>query len=574
MRRTLILRVRFIGGIFVLGALLLVVRLYFLQVIHGNDYKKQAVAEYVEQSPEVGDRGNIFFTTKDGELVSAAVMQTGWRVAIDPQELKDPASVYDKLNAITPIDKTRFFNDAAKTTDPYEEVGFNVSDTAGDAIAALDITGVILAADQWRFYPAADLASQALGFVGYSGTSTVKVGVYGLERSWQSTLAETSSGLYVNPFAEIFTNIESLVSTDPSAHQGSIVTSIEPNVQSQLEKTLADVMKTYSPDFAGGIIMDPHTGEIYAIGGEPSFDPNNYGDVANPEDYQNKLVEGRYELGSIMKPLTMAAGIDSGAVTAATTYNDTGCITVSTYKVCNYDLKARGVIPMQQILSQSLNVGASWVATKTGYPTFTKYMNAYGFGQKTNIDLPNEVTGDLSNLGTGNGPAVNYDTAAFGQGIAVSPIEMVRALSALANGGVLPNPHVVTGIKYESGLTRSIDPGQGPRVLSATTTSIVTNMLITVFDDSLLNGALKQQHYSFAAKTGTAQIPMPGGGYYPGDIYLHSFFGYFPAHNPRFIIFLFAWKPVGQEYASATLAQPFMDIAQFLINYYNIPPDR
>jgi cell division protein FtsI/penicillin-binding protein 2 len=209
-----------------------------------------------------------------------------------------------------------------------------------------------------------------------------------------------------------------------------------------------------------------------------------------------------------------------------------------------------------------------------GYPTQTKYMKSYGFGEKTGIDLPNEVAGDLSNLDNGTAPAVNYDTAAFGQGITVSPIEMIRALSALANGGVLPNPHLVTGIRLESGVTRSIDPGQGPRVLSATTTAIVTGMLETVFDDALLNGKLKQQHYTFAAKTGTAQIPMPGGGYYPGDVYLHSFFGYFPASNPRFIIFLFAWKPVGQEYASATLAQPFMNIAQFLINYYNIPPDR
>jgi len=201
-------------------------------------------------------------------------------------------------------------------------------------------------------------------------------------------------------------------------------------------------------------------------------------------------------------------------------------------------------------------------------------MNAYGFGEKTGIDLPNEVTGDLSNLGHGTESAVNYDTASFGQGISVSPIEMIRALSALANNGVLPNPHVVTGIKYDSGITRSIDPGEGPRVLSATTTAIVTGMLENVFDNSLLNGALKQQHYTFAAKTGTAQIPMPGGGYYPGDTYLHSFFGYFPASNPKFIVFLFAWKPQGQEYASATLAQPFNQIAQFLINYYNIPPDR
>jgi len=286
------------------------------------------------------------------------------------------------------------------------------------------------------------------------------------------------------------------------------------------------------------------------------------------------MVTGRYELGSIMKPLTMAAGLDSGAITLGTTYNDRGCITVSTYKICNFDLKPRGVIPMQEILSQSLNVGVSFVADTTGHETFSKYFRAFGLGQKTGIDLPDEVTGDLSPLGNGNGPAINYDTAAYGQGIAVSPIEMVRALSALANDGILPNPHVVTAVKYDSGITRTISIPAGTQVLKPHTASTVTNMLVKVFDKDLLKGSLKQEHYSIAAKTGTAQIPKPGGGYYPPGTYLHSFFGYFPAHDPKFIVFLFTIEPHGQTYASATLARPFMDIAQFLINYYNIPPDR
>jgi stage V sporulation protein D (sporulation-specific penicillin-binding protein) len=572
MRRSFIIRARILCGFFVVVALLLVVRLYFVQVVHGAEYQNQAVAQYVAPDSDTDNRGNIFFTTKDGQLVSAAVMQSGWRIAINPQSIVNPQSVYAQLNAITPIDNQRFFTDAAKKSDPYEEVALRVDDNAAAKIRAKKIPGVLLVADQWRFYPGGDLAAQAIGFVGYQGNT--KTGVYGLEKEWQDTLAQTSSGLYVNPFAEIFTNVQSALATDPSAHQGSIVTSIEPSVQAQLQKTLEGVMQQYGPQFAGGIVMDPHTGEIYAMAGTPSFDPNNYGSVADPIDFEDRLVQGRYEMGSIMKPLTMAAGIDSGAVTTATTYDDKGCITVSTYQICNFDFKPRGVIPMQQILSQSLNVGASWVATQTGYPIFTRYMKAYGLGQKTGIDLPNEVTGDLSNLDDGQGPPVNFDTASFGQGITVSPIEMIRALAVLANNGQLPNPHVVTGIKYESGITRSIDPGQGPQVLKPSTTATVTGMLETVFDKALLNGKLKMDHYSFAAKTGTAQIPMPGGGYYPGDTYLHSFFGYFPASNPKFIIFLFAWKPHGQKYASATLAQPFMNIAQFLINYYNIPPDR
>ena len=151
---------------------------------------------------------------------------------------------------------------------------------------------------------------------------------------------------------------------------------------------------------------------------------------------------------------------------------------------------------------------------------------------------------------------------------------MARALSSLANGGVLPSPHIVSAIQYESGIVRAVPVAPGVRVMATSTANTVTNMLIQVYDTALKKGALKQEHYSIAAKTGTAQIPAKGGGYLPPGTYLHSFFGYFPAHDPKFIIFLFAFKPHGQEYASATLADPFLNMAQFLINYYNLPPDR
>jgi cell division protein FtsI/penicillin-binding protein 2 len=567
-----VLRTRLLSGAFILFALLLIIRLYFVQIVDSDRYERDAKAQYAEQNPDTADRGNIYFTSKDGSLVSAAVMQTGWRIAILPKDVKDAEDVYARLNAITPVDRQRFFASAKKLDDPYEDVAFRISDESATEIRAQKLPGVLLVADQWRFYPGRELAAQTLGFVGYSGDS--KRGVYGLEKSWDGTLSETGSELYVNPFAEIFANLQAAVSLDPAAHEGSIITSIEPSIEGQLEKTLREVMDTYTPKQVGGIVMEPKSGKIIALGVQPSFDPNTYNMVDSIGVFTNPLVEGRYELGSIMKPLTMASAIDSGAVTPQTTYDDTGCIVVSTYKICNYDGKARDVVPMQQVLSQSLNVGASFVATKTGYPVFTRYLRSLGFGDKTGIDLPNEVVGDLSQLGEGRGPAVNYDTAAFGQGIAVSPIEMTRALATLANRGTLPNPHVVTAVKYKSGITRSLEPGSGPQVYSASTTETVTRMLVEVFDKGLLNGELKMEHYTVAAKTGTAQIPKAGGGYIPGDVYVHSFFGYFPAYDPRFIVFLFAIEPHGQKYASATLAHPFADIAKYLINYYDIPPDR
>ncbi|MBI5470026.1 penicillin-binding protein 2 [Candidatus Kaiserbacteria bacterium] len=566
------LRIRALGAVSVLIALLLLVRLYFVQIVHGADYRDDASAQYVSHSPDTETRGSIFFTTKDGDHPTAAQMNSGWRIAIKPADIVDARATYDEIASKITLDRDRFFSSAAKKDDPYEEVAFRVKDAAAQAIRAKKLPGVLLVQDQWRFYPAAELSAQTIGFVGYQGNT--KTGVYGLERYYNDTLAEHVSGKQMNPYAEIFANAGALFTNDSIDSLGgaSIVTSIEPSVERELEDTLDGVMKTYTPRLAAGIVMDPTTGEVVALGVRPSYNPNTYNLVSDARVFSNPLVEGRYEMGSIMKALTMAAGIDTGAVTPETTYNDTGCITKSKRQVCNYDFRGRGVVSMQEVLNQSLNVGASFVADTMGHAVFARYVHAYGLGDKTGIDIPSEVMGDISSIDRNSD--VDFASASFGQGIAVSGIEMIRALSALANGGKLPSPHIVTAIRYQSGVTRAIPVAASVQVLKPESVDTVTDMLVKVYDNALLKGALKQVHYSIAAKTGTAQIASPGGGGYYSDRFLHSFFGYFPAHQPRFIVFLFAVEPHGAEFASATLARPFLDIAKFLINYYDIPPDR
>jgi len=561
-------RARVLSALFILAAILLMTRLYFVQIIHGEQYRKSALGQYVANVRDTEERGSIFFREKDGDLVAAALMQSGWRLAIAPKEITDPEAVFEKLS-FAGVDRERFFVSAAKTADPYEEVGFRISDEVAEEIRAQKIPGVILVQDQWRYYPAASSGAHAVGFVGYKGDR--KVGVYGLESSYEKTLAKSSSGLYVNPFAEIFINVGAAISENPAEGYGSIITSIEPRVQARLEETLDTVMKTYTPKSAGGIIMDPRTGEIVAIAVRPGFDPNTY-NTADVSVFRNLLVENVYEMGSIFKPLTVATGIDTGAITPETTYEDRGCIEKSGKKICNYDGKARGVVDMQQVLNQSLNIGASFIEGRIGHNVFREYMHAFGLGEKTGIDLPNEATGLVRSIDRGYD--VDYASASFGQGIAVTGVEMIRALAALANEGVLPSPHVVIDIKLESGIVRSVTPAKGQRVLKPETVQTVSDMLVKVFDEALLGGVLRQEHYSIAAKTGTAQIALPRGGGYYEDRFLHSFFGYFPAHDPEFIVFLIAVEPHGAQFASATLARPFLDITKYLINYYDIPPDR
>jgi cell division protein FtsI/penicillin-binding protein 2 len=270
----------------------------------------------------------------------------------------------------------------------------------------------------------------------------------------------------------------------------------------------------------------------------------------------------------------MAAGIDVDAVSPRTTYTDKGCIKKSDATLCNFDLKGRGVVDMQEVLSQSLNTGVSFVVDKMGNERFGEYVKKFSLGEETGVDLPNEAAGNIDSLFVRGAADVDFASASFGQSIAVTPIAMIRALSALANDGKLPEPHIVKSVRYETGVVRDVAQAQQAQVLKPETAATVTEMLVKVYDDALLEGELKQEHYSIAAKTGTAQIAQPGGGGYYKDRYLHSFFGYFPAHDPKFIVLLYALEPHGEMYASRTLARPFNDLAKFLINFYNLPPDR
>jgi len=562
-------RITVISLFILLVALIFIGRLYYVQIVLGSDFTSKADRQYVQSNYDYYDRGSIFFQTKDGDLVSAATLKTGFIVAINPKLIGDPQTLFDKLSSTISIDKTVFFTKASKKQDPYEEITRRVEPEKATAIQKLKLPGVEVYKERWRFYPGNSMAAHGLGFVAYKDNDLG--GRYGLERYYEDTLKRNNDSVYVNFFAEIFSNIKKGISSGQSL-EGDVVTSIEPTVEAFLEQELKKVIENWSSDFAGGIIMNPMNGEIIAMAINPSFDPNNLQDQKNSRVFSNELVEGSYEMGSIIKPLTMAAGIDAGVVTENTRYNDTGSLTLNNRTISNYDGRARGWITMQDVLNQSLNVGAAFVEQKLGNQNFAKYMLSFGLGQETGIDLPNETHGQVENLKSPRD--IEYVTASFGQGIALTPIETIRALAILGNGGVLVNPHIGVRINYKIGGSKKIDGGVTKQVLKKETGEEITRMLVHVVDTSLLNGKVKIDNYSVAAKTGTAQISKGGGKGYYEDRYLHTFFGYFPAYNPKFIIFLFNYYPKGAKYASETLTYPFIDITKFLLNYYQIPPDR
>jgi cell division protein FtsI (penicillin-binding protein 3)/stage V sporulation protein D (sporulation-specific penicillin-binding protein) len=316
--------------------------------------------------------------------------------------------------------------------------------------------------------------------------------------------------------------------------------------------------------------MNPKTGEIVAMALYPSFDPNHFGKERDLGIFKNDLVESVYEMGSIIKPLTMAVGIDLGVVNAKTTYNDKGFVTSDNRTFYNFDKKGRGVITLQEALAKSLNTGFAFVVDKVGIEKFGEYFRSFEIGQKTDIDLPNEVAGLASNL---NSPRkIEYYTASFGQGIAFTPIGLTKAFASIANGGELVKPYVVKRYDYMIGGSKTVEPEIGKRVIKEDTARQVREMMVYNVDNSLFDGKAKNPRYSIGGKTGTAQIAENGK--YAEDRFLHSFVGFLPASDPKFLVFLYTVNPRGVRYSSETLAQPFIDTTKYLINYYQIPPDR
>lgn len=552
--------------------MLLIVRLYDIQVVEGSAYRDRAEGQYAALPAGSFDRGAIFFTPQDGPPIAAATVELGYTVALIPNQLTDAAAAYAALSQFIQVDGADFSEKASKKDDPYEVIAHRVPSAIGEAIRKADVEGVGVYPEAWRLYPGGGVAAHTVGFLGFGNGDTL-TGQYGLERFYNDVLVKPESGLAVNFFADIFAGIRTQLFSPGTASGGDVVTAIEPSVQTFLENVLGRYSAEWRPQEIGAIIMDPKTGAIVALATLPSFDPNALKDVDGAA-FSNRLVERVYEFGSIVKPLTIAAGIDAGVITPESVYADKGFSVYDGLRINNYDFHGRGnTTSVQQVLNESLNTGAAWVAVdRLGTDLFRSYFERYGLREETGIDLPNEAEPLTANLDSPR--TIEYATAAFGQGIAVTPVAMARALATLANGGNVPSPHVAISLRYPGFPSKKLGWAPERRALSAEAAETVTGMLVKVVDEALQGGSVKIPELSVAAKTGTAQIAKASERGYYDDRFLHSFFGYFPAYDAKFLVFLYAVAPQGARYASETWTAPFMETVRFLVSYYNIPPDR
>lgn len=525
----------------VYGALLF--RLFKLQVQESAVYVAKAGS--LVEGRLIADRGIVYFTDKNGTPSHAATNKDMARIYSVPEEIDDPLETAHRLAPYLGLDPEAMRTQFEKENDTYELLVKKANRETVRLVEELGIKGIYVQIVPERFYPFGGLASHVLGYVGPVKDERGEAGRYGVEELYDGTLAGTHG------------TIEGMTVIEPEAGK-SIRLTIDPNVQTESERILHDLIEEHGAKAGTVIVEDPKTGKILAMASYPGFDPNNY-QKESVSSFLNPATQAIYEPGSVFKVITMAAGIDAGVITPATKYEDRGSITVSGRKIQNWDLKAHGTVTMTNVIEQSLNTGAAYAAKLIGPERFRDYLMAFGFGDATGIDLPGEVTGDLKRLRPG-GPAVAFATASFGQGVAVTPIGLLRGIAVIANGGVLTRPYV----------NEELGTGTGNRVISETTAKQVTAMMVSAVDKAKV---AKIEGYAIAGKTGTAQVPdFEQGGY--SENVIHSFAGFGPVADPKFAILVKLDEPTGAPLAGATVVPAFRDLAQFLINYYHIPPDR
>jgi len=567
---------RFYTLIFFIGLIFAIVifRLFTLQVLKHSFYKTLAANQHQAFQTIYPSRGEIFMkdkhTNSDSRslLFPVAINKDFWTVYVVPKEIEKKEETVEKLSPLLGVDEGVLRERINKIDDPYEPLKSKVDEDTINKIKELNLKGIHFESENWRYFPANEMACQVIGFVGFDGDK--KVGRYGVEEYYEKELAGKVG--YVEARRDSLGQIISVddtILTQPEDGVDLILT-IDPNIQFFVEEKLKETIKQLQAPSGMIIIMEVKTGAIKAMASWPNFNPNKYNEVENPNLFLNPAISEAYEPGSIFKPITMAGALNEGVIEPNTTYEDKGFTEVDGQIIKNALEKAEGIQTMTQVLEKSLNSGAIFAQQKLGKDDFKKYVEKFGFGQKTGIDLSGEEKGNISNLKKNRN--VDYATASFGQGISVISIQLITALSAIANDGILLRPYMVEKIIYKNGEEKVTQPKEIRRVISSETASRLTAMMVSV----VKNGYSKKAGvpgYLIAGKTGTSQIPdLVNGGYTEETI--HTFGEFFPALNPQFSLLIKIDKPKGFAFSADSITPLAHQIAEYVLNYYEIPPSQ
>jgi stage V sporulation protein D (sporulation-specific penicillin-binding protein) len=545
-------------------------RIFYLQVSNSGYYQALAENQHEMEKEILPKRGEIFLTSKNsGQHLLAATNISKSLVFTVPKDISDKPNTAAKLARLLGITEQEVLDKIVKGNKNYTVIARQLTDDIAKAIAEQKMEGVHLEAETVRYYPEGSLASHVLGFVGYSGNQ--RVGQYGIEGRFEKNLSGSKGIIGVEKdLAGRWITFASRNLT-PAQDGESIYLTIDPAIQFKAQEVLARSIESHQATNGSVIVADPKTGAILAMANYPDFNPNAYSKISNLANFANQTVANDYEPGSIFKTITMAGAINEGKITPETTYEDFGEVQLDDYKIKNSDGKAHGVQNMNYVLEQSLNTGLVFVQKQLGQELFRKYAKDFGFGQQTKIELPGEARGNIENLNKKG--EVFFGTASYGQGITATPVQMIQAYTAIANGGKMMQPYIISKILHSNGFEEKTEPKIVQKVLEPKTAATVSAMLVNVVE----NGHGKRAGvpgYYIAGKTGTAQVPYADKAGYDPTKTIGSFIGYGPVDNPAFLMLVRIDNPKGVRFAESTAAPAFGEIAAFILNYLQIPPIR
>lgn len=545
---------------FLFIALGIVFRLYQLQILEGENYMAKAISQ-VKANPNLWNdwqvlRGKIYFQDKEKNLIPVALNKNFWQIYAVPKEIENREKSAQALAKLLDLEESDLLAKFSKPDDLFEIILKKTDEQTVEKVKNLNLKGIYFKEIVGRYYPYKELASQVIGFV--KDDELDFHGQYGLEKYYDDKLSTQSS-------LDNLLDLLSLGNLMGSRHNYDLVATIDFQIQKKAEELLTQGVKNWSAEGGSIIVMEPRTGKILALANYPNFDPNSYSNY--PLNYfLNPAVELTYEPGSVFKVITVAAGLETKKITRQTKYYDTGEVKVDDRVIKNWDLKAHGEQDVLGILAHSLNTGAVFLEKLIGHDLFHQMVINFGFSQKTGIDLPGEVKGNLNNLK--GFQDIHFATASFGQGIAVTPLALLNAISAIVNDGLLMKPYIVEKIiDTKTGEESLIQPSVQKRVLSEENARLLKGLMVESVE---INKLAKVAGYQIGGKTGTAQIAGKDGNYTEETI--HSFVGFGPAENPRFVILVKIDKPQGARFASLTAIPIFRELAKFILNYYEIPP--
>ncbi len=522
----------------------LIFNLYNLQIKKGLFFSTQAANQNKIAELLNPIRGNIYFIDKDNKEVPAALNKEFPIIYAVPKEIENPEETALKISSIVSKSSDDLKKILSKPDDLYELLVYKALEEQVSQIKTLGIKGIYIKNQLLRFYPFGERAAHVLGFVSPNQNDDTIAGKYGVEAHFNNLLAgkagQIKGNLIIKP-------------TDGN----DLFLTIDPSIQLQAEEILKSLIKEYEATGGTVIVEEPKTGKILAMTSYPNFNPNKYWEF-NLANFLNPAVQAVYEPGSVFKLFTMAAGIDSGKITPQTTYIDTGSVTLNERTIQNFEFKVYGKQTMANVIEHSINTGAVFAQRQIGNNIFYDYLKKFGFAEITGISLPGEVKGNLNNLIKGRD--INYATASFGQGVAVTPLQLINDVSAIANGGKLMKPYIIADER----------PQEIRQVVSESTARTVIEMMVSAVKINIIADI---PNYSVAGKTGTAFVPNFKTGGYTEDV-INTYVGFAPAFDPKFTILIKMDKPRGAINAGRSVVPAFKKFAEFLLNYYQVAPDE